>query len=563
MAIYPVILDSRPAYLAHARGCASVLMLPHGHSTVGAQIAGALLARTKRHALVIRSFEAPPGYDEALAPILPRRRSQSSVDFRREMVAIEPSDWILAVDPRLFPAIGFDDPALLDELLDDLVATPRIARHLVALGATEAGTSERLEFDVEGRLRRIQRYYDSVTWTVTAGILCSLVPASSLAHATEASFDSLLDLRRGLLEQNVASRDVPLRGASFDLSTERGLLQLTEHVLSSPPSSSETSPVPGRGGIHTTARIIGDVAVHPDVTIGEQVTLIGPSVVGRGAIIERGAVIAQSVVLPGVLATEGAVVRRRVATGAESGGVGDQLAVAAGEADSGSIRLTEQVRRPWFYPWLKLIFESTAAAVALLLLSPLFLVLAILVKLGSKGSVFYADLREAKDGKPLRCFKFRTMVVDADSAQSELMAANQVDGPQFKMERDPRVTGVGRLLRITSLDELPQLINVALGQMSLVGPRPSPFRENQTCVPWRDARLSVRPGITGLWQVCRHNRSSGDFHQWIYYDMLYVRHISLWVDIKILLATAYTLGGQRHVPLSWILPGMPDGSQGA
>jgi lipopolysaccharide/colanic/teichoic acid biosynthesis glycosyltransferase len=122
------------------------------------------------------------------------------------------------------------------------------------------------------------------------------------------------------------------------------------------------------------------------------------------------------------------------------------------------------------------------------------------------------------------------------------------------MHHDPRVTRVGRWLRRLNLDEIPQLFNVLTGEMSLVGPRPSPFRENQLCIPWREARLSVRPGITGLWQICRNNRSSGDFHQWIYYDLLYVRHMSLWVDIKILLATIYTLGGKGHVPLSWVIP---------
>jgi hypothetical protein len=121
------------------------------------------------------------------------------------------------------------------------------------------------------------------------------------------------------------------------------------------------------------------------------------------------------------------------------------------------------------------------------------------------------------------------------------------------MEHDPRVTRLGHWLRKFSLDEIPQLFNVLLGQMSFVGPRPSPFRENQMCVPWREARLSVLPGITGLWQVCRHDRSFGDFHQWIYYDLLYVRHMAPLVDLKILVATAITLGGKTSVPLDWIL----------
>jgi lipopolysaccharide/colanic/teichoic acid biosynthesis glycosyltransferase len=142
----------------------------------------------------------------------------------------------------------------------------------------------------------------------------------------------------------------------------------------------------------------------------------------------------------------------------------------------------------------------------------------------------------------------------AEAVERELHARSQVDGPQFKLERDPRVTRMGRWLRPTSLDELPQLINVARGEMSFVGPRPSPFRENQLCVPWREGRLSVRPGITGLWQVCRHDRRHGDFHQWIQYDLLYVRNVSARLDLNILAATLLTLGGKGHVSLSAVLP---------
>jgi lipopolysaccharide/colanic/teichoic acid biosynthesis glycosyltransferase len=142
------------------------------------------------------------------------------------------------------------------------------------------------------------------------------------------------------------------------------------------------------------------------------------------------------------------------------------------------------------------------------------------------------------------------MFQGADAQQRQLYANNQLDGPQFKLDHDPRVTRVGRWLRSISFDELPQLINVLRGEMSIVGPRPSPFRENQTCVPWRAGRLSVLPGISGLWQVCRHDRKAGDFHQWIYYDLLYV---SPWLDLKILLATVLTLGGRWPVRLSWML----------
>jgi lipopolysaccharide/colanic/teichoic acid biosynthesis glycosyltransferase len=128
-----------------------------------------------------------------------------------------------------------------------------------------------------------------------------------------------------------------------------------------------------------------------------------------------------------------------------------------------------------------------------------------------------------------------------------------MDGPQFKVKEDPRRTRIGRFLTVTNLDELPQLWNVLVGEMSLVGPRPSPFRENQVCVPWREGRLSVRPGITGLWQICRHDRQKGDFHQWIYYDLLYVRNVSLWLDVKIAALTLLSFARGGYVPLSWVL----------
>jgi lipopolysaccharide/colanic/teichoic acid biosynthesis glycosyltransferase len=148
------------------------------------------------------------------------------------------------------------------------------------------------------------------------------------------------------------------------------------------------------------------------------------------------------------------------------------------------------------------------------------------------------------------------MFTGADRAQRQLNGLNNTDGPHFKVDRDPRVTRVGRVLRALNVDELPQLFNVLVGEMSLVGPRPSPFRENQVCIPWRAARLSVSPGITGFWQVCRHERAAGDFHQWIEYDLLYVQYFSFLLDLKILVATILTLGGKAsHVPASWLLPG--------
>jgi lipopolysaccharide/colanic/teichoic acid biosynthesis glycosyltransferase len=233
------------------------------------------------------------------------------------------------------------------------------------------------------------------------------------------------------------------------------------------------------------------------------------------------------------------------------------------EARSQEPRFTHEVREPQnrrAHLAAKRVLDVTVSGLALVVLSPLLLAVAVAVWLEARRPLFYGDKREGRGGRVFRCWKFRTMVTDAHAAQQGLKSIDKMDGPHFKLDRDPRVTRIGRVLRALNLDELPQLFNVLTGEMSLVGPRPSPFRENQICVPWREARLSVRPGITGFWQVCRHDRASGDFHQWIEYDLLYVQHLSFALDLRILAATAFTLGGKAgHVAASSLLPsGLPE-----
>lgn len=205
-------------------------------------------------------------------------------------------------------------------------------------------------------------------------------------------------------------------------------------------------------------------------------------------------------------------------------------------------------QRPIAYLVIKRTMDVAASGVGLLLLSPLLLVVAALVKLTSRGPVFFAHTRQGLAGKPFACLKFRSMTVDADAMQAKLRAQNEVDGPQFKIAADPRVTALGTWLRRLNLDELPQLINVFLGQMSLVGPRPSPDAENQVCPPWRRARLSVKPGITGLWQVLRtRDRPDTDFQEWIYYDVEYARHRCLWLDVWTILYTPVSMFAPGHL----------------
>ena len=189
----------------------------------------------------------------------------------------------------------------------------------------------------------------------------------------------------------------------------------------------------------------------------------------------------------------------------------------------------------WYYV-LKRIFDIGVAAVLLILLAPLFIVVALRIKYDLPGPVFFVQRRVGMNKRLFPLLKFRTMYVNSEAMQSQLEPFNEVDGPAFKMYDDPRVTQFGRFLRRSSIDELPQLFNVLVGHMSLVGPRPLPLRDVERFkLDWQRRRFSVRPGITCLWQVS--GRSSISFDQWMELDMLYIDRRSLLLDLKILLQT--------------------------
>ncbi|MFN3683662.1 MAG: sugar transferase [Fimbriimonadaceae bacterium] len=179
--------------------------------------------------------------------------------------------------------------------------------------------------------------------------------------------------------------------------------------------------------------------------------------------------------------------------------------------------------------------DVVVSAALLLLLFPLFVVLALLVKFSSPGPIFYCCDRVGKDGRRFKFVKFRSMYVDADQRLAELVAKNEKDGPIFKMTNDPRVTKVGRWLRKFSLDELPQLVHVFTGHMSLVGPRPPLPREVEQYDDYAWQRLTVKPGLTCYWQICGRSRLT--FDEWMALDHKYLDEMSFWTDLKILLKT--------------------------
>jgi len=183
--------------------------------------------------------------------------------------------------------------------------------------------------------------------------------------------------------------------------------------------------------------------------------------------------------------------------------------------------------------FLKRILDICGSLFFCIIFAPVFLVIAVIIKLDSEGSVFFLQRRCGRGGKEFYMYKFRTMINGADSLKNGLK--NEVDGPMFKVQNDPRVTKIGKFLRAWSLDELPQLFNVIKGEMSLVGPRPLAKEEMVKNNHWMETRLQVKPGMTGLWQV--KGRGTRKFSDWVKYDIEYVQKWSFLLDIKILFWT--------------------------
>lgn len=189
-------------------------------------------------------------------------------------------------------------------------------------------------------------------------------------------------------------------------------------------------------------------------------------------------------------------------------------------------------RRPF-----KRAFDILFSLLVLAFTLPLYPFIALAIFLEDGRPIFFSHTRETIGGRRFGCLKFRSMRRDAEMVKAKLAGENKADGPQFFIPDDPRLTRVGRILRDFQLDELPQFLNVLVGDMSVVGPRPSPFKENQFCPPWREARLSVRPGVTGLWQIRRTRVAGADFQEWIKYDIEYVERESFFFDLWIIWKT--------------------------
>jgi lipopolysaccharide/colanic/teichoic acid biosynthesis glycosyltransferase len=568
MRLWPVILDGQPPFLASRRRKCSLLFVPLGADTLLGHFAAWLEPLTNAPLTLVAPMGAEAEQYAGSASSLCSRVGHvcTSESFADTLGRYELSDALLLLDATCLVMQRRE----LAVLAERHALEPRALHHLVAFETGLNETRERVSFDAAGCVRGVHRHYAPTTWPFIAGVSATILPVACAVVGERPGAQRLADLRQQFVGRGVPTCDLPIDGGALNLNEEAGLLAASESfILQSDFSRGRNGTampmLVGTGQwLHPTARIIGPVVVHADAIIDEHAMVVGPVTIGAGARVGAGAIVAEAIVGVSAVVRPGVTVHGRVWLEQT-----DSAGLLQPDVPHGGLFTRPVIERHALdgfdlgrdrssHGRLKRLIDVLVSVAALAVLAPAICVIALVLWLTSGRPIFYGDEREGLGGRVFRCWKFRTMSTKAHAAQQDLGAMDQVDGPHFKVARDPRVTPIGRILRASNLDEVPQLLNVLVGEMSLVGPRPSPFRENQICVPWREARISVRPGITGLWQVCRHNRAAGDFHQWIEYDVLYVRRMSLALDLKILLATVLTLGGKAtHVRSSWLVPERP------
>lgn len=407
----------------------------------------------------------------------------------------------------------------------------------------------------QGKLIGFRRFYNDLAqpapipndWPhhlfIKTGILNKLLSDDSLPLAFS-KFINICSLN------SLTVRGINIGGTVLDLGTEQGLLSFLTTKLNSSvqnhlnANNKSQKEILDKDGItiSPSARLFGKVSFGQNVSIGRNAIIVGPTIIGNNVKIAQGAVVRTSIIGTGVSVPQSCLIQNRVLIGQprrrkQPRRIKTGCITAGRNARAICKNFSANNFRTWprfsYARFFKRIADIVAAITVLILFAPILPVIALAIKLTSRGPVFFKDVRQGLHGKEFYCLKFRSMIIGADKIQDKLRIVSQVDGPQFKIEDDPRLSGVGRYLRDTYIDEVPQFFNVLFGQMSIVGPRPSPESENTLCPSWRDARLSVRPGITGLWQVCRTRQPMKDFQEWIHYDTKYVRDLSLRMDLWI------------------------------
>jgi lipopolysaccharide/colanic/teichoic acid biosynthesis glycosyltransferase len=427
--------------------------------------------------------------------------------------------------------------------------------------------SEKVRLTIQGNVAGFRRLYSDsaesapfpADWPHRLFIKTDVINQILTDRTLPLAFSKLINI---FSSNSLTIRSVSIGGTVLDLDTEEGLLSfLTTRFKFSVHNyhnvnNGSYEKIFGQDNIEISdnARLFGKILFGQNVCIGQDAIIVGPTIIGNGAKIAKGAVIRASIIGPGVSVPRNHIIQNRVFIGRVPKPETTHLGSGRQRRQNTNLSDDSQNSRIFFknscsnnfrtHPrfsyvgCLKRITDIVVATTVLILFAPIFPVIALIIKLTSRGPVFFKDTRQGLHGKPFKCLKFRTMLAGADKMQDKLRVLNQVDGPQFRVLDDPRLSAIGKFLRDTYIDEVPQFFNVLLGQMSVAGPRPSPESENTLCPPWRDARLSVRPGITGLWQVCRTRQPMKDFQEWVHYDIKYVRNLSMKMDLWIYWQTA-------------------------
>ncbi len=431
---------------------------------------------------------------------------------RGERQAIEPEG------PELYLLIEPDDlvhfePATVAKRLAWL--KPDIMR--IRIVDKEPETSvERVELDDNDRVRAIRRMYRPALRRSARVLLTANPRAATLWSESPRRAPALDALVRGQARDRTAVAEAPGAALRADLQKdETEYLGLLLRHWKTPGST-----IPG------VFEFAPGVFAHESSRVDPGARLIGPAWLGAGSRFDSSGVI----VGPAIACDESPDVHPGP--------------IPWSEALNPAWRLRPRLPGRPGWPALKRSFDIVFSLGVLLATLPLYPFIIAAIVLEDGRPVFFAHTRQTRGGRDFPCLKFRTMCRNAEAMKAELARRNQADGPQFFIENDPRLLRSGRLLRRFQLDELPQFLNVLAGHMSVVGPRPSPDRENQFCPAWREARLSVRPGVTGLWQVRRTRAPETDFQEWIRYDLEYVQHqgwrLDLWIIWKTL---AHMIGG--------------------
>ncbi len=379
--------------------------------------------------------------------------------------------------------------------------------------------SEWARSDAEGRFRGYARDYGSADSRRARVVITSDQQIARLWQNAGSTREGWAMLRRTITRDRRTVHS--LRGRVFDRQDGREVMQAMRRIIKVWPQPDST--IPGLRHVHT------DVWAAQDAVVPGETEFVGPAWVGAGRDLRD----VDTVVGPAILWDD-------------PDARPDPPEIEWLELEPGDPELVPPVSGP--SRWRQIVqrtFDIVFALVVLAITLPLYPLIALAILIEDGWPIFFAHERETLGGRTFPCLKFRSMRKDADEIKARLVTENQVDGPQFYIDGDPRITRVGRVLRALQLDEIPQFINVLLGHMSIVGPRPSPYKENQYCPAWREARLSVRPGVTGLWQVLRTRRAGMDFQEWIRYDLEYVERSSLRFDLWIVWQTIRYLLGVR------------------